>query len=111
MQSGRKHALQIFRAALDAADPMRAVLAHVRFDRRVLTVDRRRYSISQFENIYVLGGGKAGAAMARGIETLLDRRITAGSINVPDGVPARLRRVTAHACGHPVPDQRGVEGA
>src|SRR5260370_15282753 len=92
MLAGRKHALQIFRAALDAADPMRAVLAHVRFDGRVLTVERRRYTISKFENIYVVGAGKAAASMARALETLLDRRITAGAVNVPDGERARLRR-------------------
>jgi hydroxypyruvate reductase len=111
MSAARKHALQIFRAALDAADPVRAVLAHVQFDGRVLRVERRRYTLAQFENIYVLGAGKAGAAMARAVETLLDRRITAGAINVPDGATARLRRITAHASGHPVPDRRGVEGA
>lgn len=110
MPAARKHALQIFRAALDAADPMRAVLAHVKFDGRALTVARRRYAIAHFENIYVLGAGKASAAMARAMETLLDRRITAGAINVPDGVTARLRRITPHASGHPVPDWRGVEG-
>jgi len=110
MPAARKHVLQIFRASLEAADPMRAVLAHVQFDGRVLTVARRRYPISQFENIYVVGGGKAGVAMARAIETLLDRRITAGAINVPDGAAGRLRRVTAYPSGHPVPDQRGVEG-
>jgi glycerate 2-kinase len=111
MQAGRKHALQIFRAALDAADPLRAVLAHVSFDGRVLAVGRRHYSLSQFEHVYVLGAGKAGAAMARALDTLLDRRITTGAVNVPEGQQPRLRRVELQASGHPVPDQRGVEGA
>src|SRR5258708_7240223 len=48
--------------------------------------------------------------MARAVESLLDRRITAGAINVPDGATTRLRRVALHVSGHPVPDRRGVDG-
>jgi glycerate 2-kinase len=111
MAARRKHALQIFRAALGAADPFQAVRKHVSFDGRTLRAGRIRYPLSKFDNIYVLGAGKASAAMAHALEMLLGRRITAGAINVPDGVAARLKRVELHPAGHPVPDERGVAGA
>ncbi len=111
MSAPRHHALQIFRAALLAADPYRAVLDHLSFDGRVLRLGRKRYDLAAFDRIQVIGAGKAGAAMAHAIEKLLGRRISGGLVNVPDGVAARLRRIQLHPCGHPIPDERGAEGA
>jgi len=122
----RHHALQIFRAALQAADPYRAVLDHLTFDGRVLKVGiqkpgikkpgnkrsgTRRYDLAAFDRVQVIGAGKASAAMARAVERLLGRRISGGFINVPDGVAQSPRRIQLHSCGHPIPDERGVEGA
>jgi hydroxypyruvate reductase len=107
----RKHALQIFRAALDAADPYAAVLRHLRFDGRVLIADRRRYRMADFDRVQVIGAGKASAAMARAVESLLGRRITGGVVNVPDGITAKLRRIQLNPAGHPIPDGRGQQGA
>ncbi|HTM14851.1 MAG TPA: glycerate kinase [Bryobacteraceae bacterium] len=111
----RKHALDIFHAALKAADPVQAVLAHVKCDgpvgRKVLRVDRRRYRLADFDRIHVIGSGKASAKMAQALERLLGKRVTGGWINVPDGTKAKLKRIHLHASGHPVPDERGVEGA
>ena len=47
--------------------------------------------------------------MARAAERALPRGIAAGLVNVKD--TARLRRIQLHECGHPVPDQRGADGA
>jgi len=111
----RKHALQIFRAALAASDPYAAVLRHLKFDGRTLTAGRRRYRMADFDRIQVIGAGKASAAMARAVEKLLGRRITGGWINVPDGTlantGAKLRRVELNPSGHPIPDERGQRGA
>jgi hydroxypyruvate reductase len=49
--------------------------------------------------------------MAHALERLLGRRLHGGFVNVPDGNAAPLRRVTVHASSHPVPDERGEEGA
>ena len=107
----RKHVLQIFRAALDAADPQHAVLAKLHFNGRTLACDRRRYRMDAFDRVFVVGAGKAGAAMASAVERLLGRRISGGLVNVPEGVTARVRRVGLHTAGHPIPDERGVSGA
>ena len=116
MSTPRHHALQIFRAALQAVDPYRAVLDHVKFDGRVLDLGpkktgRKRYDLTAFDRIHVIGAGKASASMARAVERLLGRRISGGLINIPEGVSGTLRRIQLHPCGHPIPDERGVEGA
>jgi hydroxypyruvate reductase len=107
----RKRALDVFRAALRAADPAEAVLRHLRVERGSLTAGGRRYRLDSFRRVYVIGAGKAGAAMARAVERLLGCRISAGLLNVKYGHTAKLRRIELNECGHPVPDQAGVEGA
>ena len=96
----RRDAVRIFRAALEAADPGAAVERHL-----------SRHSYERYRHIYLVGAGKAGAAMARAAERVLGRRITAGLVNVKDGHVAKLRRIELNQCGHPVPDDRGVAGA
>ncbi len=106
-----KAALQIFDAALRAADPEEAVLRHVQVENGILMVGRRRYDLSKFEHVFVIGAGKASASMARPIEKLLGKRIKRGSINVKYGHTAKLKRIELNECGHPVPDEAGLEGA
>jgi hydroxypyruvate reductase len=96
----RRQALAIFKAALRAANPAEAVA-------RALAQE----DYSRYRHIYVVGAGKAGASMARAAERVLGRRIARGLLNVKDGPIAPLRRIELHECGHPVPDQRGVDGA
>jgi hydroxypyruvate reductase len=107
----RKHALQIFRAALEASDPYAAVLRHLKFDGRTLIAGGRRYRMTDFDRIQVIGAGKASAAMARAVEHVLGRLIKGGVVNVPDGTTAKLRRIELNASGHPIPDERGERGA
>ncbi len=107
----RKHALQIFQAALAAADPQQAVLRHLKFDGRVLTAGRRRYSLARFDRIQVIGAGKASAAMAAAVERLLGRRVSGGIVNVPEGMKTRLRRIELNPSEHPIPGEHGVAGA
>jgi glycerate 2-kinase len=97
-----KDALRIFRAGLKAADPARAVS-------RTFPLSLR--DVAMFRNVYVLGAGKAGAAMAQPIEKLLGKRITAGLINVKYGHVKRLRRIELNECGHPIPDRNGEAGS
>jgi glycerate 2-kinase len=107
----RPHALQIFRAALGAADPGAAIRRHVRVSAGGLKVDGHRYRLADYDRIRVIGAGKASARMARALEQLLGNRITDGWVNVPDGAQVRLRRIHLHEAGHPVPDVRGAEGS
>ena len=96
----RRQALEIFHAAVAAADPAAAVRRHL-----------TRLDLKRYRHIYVVGAGKAGASMAAAAERVLGRRITAGLVNVKYGHVARLRRIELNECGHPIPDQSGVAGA
>jgi hydroxypyruvate reductase len=107
----RRHATTIFRAALKAADPEEAVRRYLRVDGETLIAGKRRYPLRNYERVFVVGAGKASAAMAKAVERALGRRIEGGLVNVKYGHVAKLRRVELNECGHPVPDDPGIRGA
>jgi glycerate 2-kinase len=109
----RSQAISIFRAAVAAADPVKAVLSHVRVEKGSLIAGPVRYRLRDLRKIHVVGAGKAGAAMARAVEKLrLPRALRGDSlVNVKYGHVAKLDWIALHQCGHPVPDASGVRGA
>lgn len=102
MTPTRDHALSIWQAAVDAALPVDLVRDAV----RDLTCRGR---------VLVVGGGKAGAAMAAGAEAGLSDRLdrVTGVVNVPEGPAPTLSRIQLHparpvASNHPT--AAGVAG-
>ncbi len=107
----RRDAISIFEAGLKAVDPVDAVKRHMRLKNGILALDGRRYNLSEYENVYVIGMGKAAASMARAVEEILGESLTAGIINVKYGHTAELKSVKINEAGHPVPDAAGLSGA
>lgn len=107
----RRDALSIFKTSLAAADPGRAVAGAVTLTGDVLKVGPARYRLDQYDRIVVLGAGKASAAMAKALERILGSRISTGLINTKYGHLEKLKRIELNECGHPVPDQAGIDGA
>ena len=98
----------IFQAALQAVDPGEAIRTHMRREGNQLHVADRTYDLSQYDALYVIGMGKAGAAMAIAVEALLGDRLHGGHVIVKYGHGAPVRHVTVHEAGHPIPDEAGV---
>ena len=111
MKKLRTDAVAIFEAGLRAVDPENAVKAHLSLGDGALVVNGRSYPLSEFENVYVIGAGKAAAPMARAVEDILGGRVTAGIINVKYGHTVGLRKVKINEAAHPVPDEAGQSGA
>lgn len=107
----RKDALDIFMAGVDAVKAGAAVCRHCSREADRFMVDESAYDLSRFENVYVIGAGKAGASMAKALEQMLGDRITDGVVVVKYGHVAPLSRVRLVEAGHPVPDSAGLEGA
>jgi hydroxypyruvate reductase len=111
VETMRQHALEIFRAALSAADPEEAIHRYVKLSGEGIQVGAHRFDLQDYDRILVVGAGKAGAPMAKALEEMLDDRIADGVIVVKEGHGLPLKRVRIHEAGHPVPDQRGIRGA
>ncbi len=107
----RKDIMEIFIASLDAVDPASLVRRHVNLDNDILQVGKRRYDLSDYSHIYVVGFGKAAASMSYALEGILEDRIDGGIINVKRGYTrVDLRYIEVNEAGHPVPDEASVEG-
>lgn len=102
----RAAAESIFRSAVAAADPYERVLSCTRQLKAF-------YEKGNFERLYVVGFGKAACAMARGVENEIPDLVRKGILITKDGYaqPTLAPRFQVFQAGHPVPDERGVEGA
>lgn len=101
--------MEIFQAGVDAVDPAQAVRRHVRVgEGGFLHVRGRRFRLSDFEHIYVIGAGKASAPMAMALEELLGERLSGGLVVVKYGHGAVLKKIGVAEAGHPVPDEAGL---
>lgn len=106
----RREAKAIFQASVEAADPSRCIHQNVRLCQEVLQIGQTSYHLSDFRRIFVIGAGKASVPMAQAVEQILADRITRGVINTKYGHSRPLQRIEVNEAGHPLPDERGVEG-
>ena len=93
----RSQAQELFRASLKRVDPYEAVRRFVRLDGNKLLLDDGGESetvldLQAFARIFVVGGGKATAPMARAVEDTLGERVRKGIINVKYGFGEELLR-------------------
>ena len=111
------NAEQILSAAIARVNPLKMILDCMRLDETVLLISTatQTYSVdlAEFERVIVLGAGKAGAPMVRGLELVLGDLISEGvvavklaecvgdEVSASGGAPGRVWLVEA---GHPVPD-------
>ncbi|MEW6668344.1 MAG: glycerate kinase [Thermodesulfobacteriota bacterium] len=111
----REDAKRLFQAAVRRVDPCEAVrrFVHLEGD-RVLLGDAAKPAVwldlTNFEHVYVVGGGKATAPMARAMEELLGPRLSGGLVVVKYGFTEPLKAVESLEAGHPLPNAKGVEG-
>ena len=111
----RSEAEEIFKSGIQAVDPHDAVKHFVKLegDRLYLGSDRKsqmELDLKKFRRLSLVGAGKATAPMARAMEEVLKDRVHRGIINVKYGFTDRLVITEMIEAGHPVPDQKGVEG-
>jgi glycerate-2-kinase len=106
----REDALNIFNAGIKAVDPANAVKRYLTRQDDRLEIQGQTYDLSNYENIYVIGMGKASAAMAQAVEELIGDRLKAGVLNVKYDHTVPLKVVRVNEAGHPVPDEAGLSG-
>lgn len=105
----------IFLAGVHRVNPRTMIQQLVQLNQNLLTLSDGTQTLTQdldtYDKIFVIGAGKATAAMAQGIEDGLGNRISEGLIIVKDGHTAPLQRIKLLEAGHPVPDLRSVQGS
>lgn len=100
----------IFGAAVHAVDAEQCVKSFVSLESDILTIDGQTYNLGSFSQVVAVGAGKATPRMAVALESVLGDRISVGLINTKYEHTEALSQIETIECGHPVPDQAGVEG-
>ncbi|MBU1565218.1 MAG: glycerate kinase [Proteobacteria bacterium] len=102
-------AMLIFSAAIKAVDPEECVNRWLRLNNTDLLIGQDAYPLAANGKLYLIGIGKAAAAMAHATETLFGDRINDGVIITKYGHGMALKHCRLLEAGHPVPDDNGVE--
>lgn len=106
--NNREAARKIFMSGVSRVLPVNLIPEVVRLNNNILRVGANEISLDTFENIHVIGAGKASAAMGHAIETILGNRVTGGHIVVKYGHSCKLEKIEVSEAGHPVPDSNGL---
>ncbi len=107
----RKHALEIIEAGIARVLPAAIMESAVNFEplHRAIRVCGDTYPIPR-GRLFVIGGGKASCLMAATLEKLLGPQNITGGLVICKETPPQLDRIKTIQAGHPIPDQRGVDG-
>ncbi len=104
---------QIMAAAIRAVDAENAVKANLKINGDSLFVGEKSFDLREINRIFVVGAGKAGAAMAKAADDILGEKINAGFVIVKDGHAEKniYGKIEIVEAAHPVPDERGVKNS
>lgn len=115
--SSRNDAIAIWKAAVTAVDSAHLVQQAVLCDQQSLTICGETFALHDLNRLIVVGAGKAGAGMARGLEQSLTPSVlahTTGWVNVPENCVCQLEKIHLHGArpaGMNEPTAAGVRGA
>ena len=105
-------ALDCLTAGIEAADPARLTREAVSLADGTLTVNDASYDLADYDEVIVLGGGKAAAVVAAELAAICGDELGGGIVvtDSPDAPSAvSTQRVEVLAGDHPIPSERGVE--
>ena len=102
--NNREIAEKIFMEGVKSVLPEKLITRVMKLDGSLLKVNGHEFHLESIRNIYVIGAGKASAAMGHYVETILGSHITGGHIVVKYGHSCKLKRIKVTEAGHPIPD-------
>jgi len=102
----RRDVLRIVEAGIDASLPEKVLENKLRLQKDVLLVNGNKVDLSKYENVYVVGGGKASYGTAKYISGLLRHRITEGVVvGEREGI---FDKIKSYEGTHPYPSERNI---
>ncbi|WP_415378709.1 glycerate kinase type-2 family protein [Halosimplex sp. TS25] len=101
--------LDCLEAGIEAARPERVLADALSLSGDQLRIAGEVYDLHAYDEILVLGGGKAAGQVAAALEDRLGEAVGGGVVVTDD--PVETERVEVVEGSHPVPDEAGAEGA
>lgn len=103
--NNREIAEHIFLAGVKGVLPGSLINNLVSLRGTLLKIGYLSFELEKIRNIYIVGAGKASAAMAHYVENILGNRISGGFIVTKYDYFCRLKYIKVTEAGHPVPDE------
>lgn len=103
--NSRQKAELIFLEAIRSVLPEKLIRNSMSLSGTTLRIGNLNFDTEELENIYVVGAGKASAAMAHYVENILGQHITRGHVTVKYGHSCKLKKINVTEAGHPLPDE------
>lgn len=100
-------AQQIFLAGVESVMPAQMTGRNIFKGKGKIFLGNKELDVGKFEQVYVIGAGKASAKMALEIESVLGDMISSGHVVVKYGHGCKLQYIDVSEAGHPVPDANG----
>jgi hydroxypyruvate reductase len=104
----RNHAKEIYAAAVAAVQPATLLPQYLQLKGNLLHTGSQRISLAG-SHLYVIGAGKAAAAMAQTTEQLLGHFIQSGFISTKYKHALPLQIIKCMEAAHPVPDENSIK--
>ena len=105
----------IFMHVLEMVLPETGLKRYVKYsqENNILMVAGKKYNLSNYEQIVVVGGGKAAKRTGAALVNILGDKITAGVLDVyQDQADEPIsERIKLFAADHPTPNEEGLKGA
>lgn len=102
-------ALDIFNTAVKSVSAAEIIPQSINLQNGVLTINSSVYRLSSFDQIYVIGAGKASAQMACVLESVMGDFLTSGLVITKYGHSADSKKIKILEAGHPVPDSNTLK--
>ncbi len=103
----------LFVAGLRAVDPSRLIKNIMKLEKNALVLkidnDYHLYNLDNFDEIQVIGAGKASERMAEGIYDVLGDNIIDGLVVTKSRRYGEIGSIKIIEAGHPIPDNKSVE--
>ncbi len=104
-------AKQIFLEGIKGVLPGKLIKDMIALRGSILKIGYLSYDLNMIDRLFVLGAGKASAALAHYLESITGSRITRGYIVTKYGHSCRLKYIEVEEAGHPVPDSNSFKAS
>jgi glycerate 2-kinase len=103
-------AIDIFTAAVKSVQPEVLLPAFLKMENEFIVIGEESFPVSSFRNIYVIGAGKAAAAMAAETEKIIGPYITDGIVVTKYHHAIPCKKIKVVEAAHPIPDEMCIHG-
>jgi len=111
MEKLKQTIMEIIEAGISAVKPVNLIVEKVKFDGRFLYLQDNKYDLAPVDDLYVVGFGKASAAMAVEVEKILGDFISDGAVVTNYGSKTICSKIRIYEAGHPIVNQDSLNAS